>query len=73
MANVLCVWLDSGANCKSCRKVVLTFEELGITENDWNKKSEKEQEEIIKDIAFEQSDWGGSVMTEKEAARWEAS
>lgn len=58
MADGIKVWLDSGANIHSCNRQELTWEELGITEEEWDAKSEDEQEEIAKDIAFSYSDWG---------------
>lgn len=52
------VWMDSGANIHSRRKVEVTLEELGYSEKDWNALSESSREEIMKDIAFEKRDWG---------------
>ena len=51
-------WLDSGANIYSRRSVVHTFAELGIAEDVWDDMSEKEKEEVAKEICFERADWG---------------
>lgn len=58
MSKGLYIWCDSGANIHSNYKQFLTWEELGITEDDWDNLSEKEQEEMAKDIAFDKLDWG---------------
>lgn len=52
------VWLDSGANHSSMRRVITSLEELAITVEEWNSLSEEEQEEIMKEVAFEQAEWG---------------
>lgn len=58
MAKGIEVWLDSGANHASCYTQVLTWEDLGITEEEWDLFSEEEREETARDIAFDRSDWG---------------
>ena len=58
MSKGLKVWLDSGANCESCHRQELTWDELGITEEEWDAKPEEEQTEIAKETAFNYSDWG---------------
>lgn len=53
------VWLDSGANIQSTRKVTVDLDkDLGISEDEWNHMTEKEQEELMQGIAFERLDWG---------------
>lgn len=52
------IWCDSGANCHSCRDEIFHFEELNMTEEDWDEMGEDEQEEFAKEIAFERLDWG---------------
>lgn len=52
------VWLDSGANQHSMRLVTTSLDELAITADEWNNLSDEEQEEIMKEVAFEQAEWG---------------
>lgn len=51
-------FLNSGANIHSTYKTFCTWDELGITEEEWDAMPEDEQEELAKEIAFGQSDWG---------------
>jgi len=53
-------WMDSGANIHSCNRGEITLDELGITDDEWNAMSEKEREEVMRDVAFMQVDWGFS-------------
>lgn len=62
MSRKFIVWLNSGANAHSCRKVETTLDELGLTSEDWDKLTEGERDEVMKDVAFEQSDWGYSEI-----------
>lgn len=57
------VWLDSGANIHSNRKRVVDLDNLGLTSEEWDEMSEKDQEETMRDIAFERSDWGFQEKT----------
>ena len=52
------VWLDSGANCHSCRTVTATLYELGYSDAEWDALSEDEKEAEMRELAFAQSDWG---------------
>ena len=52
------VWCDSGANAQSCRKEVVTLEGVGFSEEEWEKLTEEEKESLMKEIAFENLDWG---------------
>jgi hypothetical protein len=53
------VWLNSGANIHSTKTTIIDLEkDLGIFDNEWRDMPEKEQEEIMREIAFEGSDWG---------------
>lgn len=52
------VWLDSGANVHSCHKQEIDLFELGITGDEWDSMTEIERDEFMREIAFEQSDWG---------------
>ncbi len=54
----LYLWCDSGANIHSCRRAFRTWDELSITEEEWDEMSEKQQEEFARDVAFESADWG---------------
>lgn len=51
-------WCDSGANAFSCRRGDFTLEELGISDQEWNMMEEDERDNIVKDIALAQLDWG---------------
>ena len=52
------VWLDSGANAHSCRKVIIELSKCGISDEDFDEMSDDEKEEFFRDIAFQWSDWG---------------
>lgn len=51
------VWLDSGANIHSCRKQEIDISE-DFTEEEWNSLPETEQEDYMRDVAWDQMDWG---------------
>jgi hypothetical protein len=40
MSKVFKVWLDSGANIHSNRSVIISLEELGYTDEEWEAMSE---------------------------------
>ena len=52
------VWLDSGANIHSMYSVVVSLEELWYTDEEWELLSEDIKEDIMREIAFERTDWG---------------
>lgn len=52
------VWLDSGANHSSKMSEVVSLSELGITSEQWDAMSEKDREDVMRDVAFNRSDWG---------------
>ena len=52
------VWLDSGANHDSAYTTTVSLEEIGFTSEEWAAATESEQEEAMKEIAFQWSDWG---------------
>ena len=52
------IWLDSGANIHSCEKTVVTLDDLGLSENEWNEMDQDEKDENMRDVAFETLDWG---------------
>lgn len=37
------IWLDSGANIHSCKKTVVTLDDLGLSENEWNEMDQDEK------------------------------
>ena len=49
------VWCDSGANTHSCRQEEI---DIDISEEDLAAMSEDEQEEMLKEYAFEKLGWG---------------
>lgn len=52
------VWLDSGANAHSkCEQFVDLWDDYGITDEEWERFSEEEKEEIMRDIAFSTMSW----------------
>ena len=52
------VYCDSGASIHSCREEIVSFDELGITQEDWEIMSDFEKEDVVRPIAFERLDWG---------------
>lgn len=52
------VWLNSGANIHSCRKVEVALDEIGVSDEEFSEMSENDKEEMFRDIAFQNSDWG---------------
>jgi hypothetical protein len=52
------VWLDSGANAQSCYEHVLSLSDIGLTDDEWVKMTEREQDDIMREEAFSKSDWG---------------
>jgi len=60
------VWLDSGANAFSCREDLITLSELGITSEKWDAMTDDQKEAEMREIAFQQSDWGFAEVTNDE-------
>lgn len=56
------VWLDSGANAFSKREEIVSLGDIGISSEQWDAMSEDERDEVMRDIAFERSDWGYSEI-----------
>jgi hypothetical protein len=56
------IWCDSGANHQSCREEIYEFEDLGMTEDEWDDMTEDEQNNYAQDIAFDRLDWGFSKI-----------
>lgn len=51
-------WLDSGANINSCRTGEISLEDIGMTLDEWNEASDEVKDEIMKDYAWSEMDWG---------------
>lgn len=60
------VWLDSGANIESCNERFFEFEDIGMTEREWDELSEGMREDIARELAFEDSDWGFCKVADNE-------
>ena len=58
------VWLDSGANIHSKYETEIDLDTLGITSEDWDNMSEPEKDKVMREIAFESSEWGYTEETE---------
>lgn len=52
------VFLDSGANIHSKYETTTSLEELGIEEDVWDGMTEEQRDEAMRDVAFQQADWG---------------
>lgn len=52
------VFLDSGANIHSKYETTTTLEEQGIESEEWDAMTDAEKDEVMKEVAFEQSGWG---------------
>lgn len=57
------VWLDSGANAFSTYEVEIELDDLGLTSDEWDELTLPEQEEVMKDVAWERMDWGFEEIT----------
>ena len=40
------------------KKTVVTLDDLGLSENEWNEMDQDEKDENMRDVAFETLDWG---------------
>lgn len=65
MSRKISMWLDSGASIHAKYEVVMDFneflEENSLDEGGWLKLDEETREEIVKEYAWAQADWGYSV------------
>ena len=52
------VFNDSGANIHSKYETTTSLEELGIEEAVWDGMTEEERDEAMRDVAFQQAEWG---------------
>jgi hypothetical protein len=66
MSKTFRVWLDSGANVYSCYKRIVSLDELGIEDEEWDSMSEEERESVMRDIAWDRLDWGFQEIQEGE-------
>ncbi|HCC5988998.1 TPA: hypothetical protein M5893_000868 [Enterobacter cloacae] len=58
MARKFEIWLDSGANIHSCKKTIMTLDDIGLSEEEWDEMDQDEKDENMRDVAFETLDWG---------------
>lgn len=52
------VYLDSGANIHSRYEAEVDLDEFGIESDEWDEMSEKERDEVMKEVAWERMEWG---------------
>lgn len=57
------VWLDSGANHASKYEEVVDLDDIGYSSDAWDSLSDERREEEMRDIAWQQSDWGFVEIT----------
>ena len=60
------VWLDSGANNQSNYMQEVTLEEIGYTGAEWDVLEDDEREAVMRELAFERSDWGYAEVEDGE-------
>jgi hypothetical protein len=52
------VWLNSGANIHSTYETTVDLDDWGMSDAEWDELTEKEKEDMMREVAFENSDWG---------------
>lgn len=52
------LWIDSGANIKSCKEIIRTPEQLGFTLSEWDSLSDEEKDNEAYEWALEQMEYG---------------
>lgn len=52
------VYLDSGANIHSKYETEVDLEDFDIESDEWDDMSEEEQQEIMREVAWERAEWG---------------
>ena len=52
------IWIDSGANFQSMKEQVVDLDDLGLCLEEWADMTHEEQEEVVKEVAFETLEWG---------------
>ena len=60
------VYLDSGANIHSRYEATVDLEGLGLELEEWDNMSDEEQQEIMREFAWERMEWGFEEITEKD-------
>lgn len=58
MSKGLHVYLDSGANIHSKNSHFFTWEEIGMTEEEWDALSDEGRTDLAREWAFNYADWG---------------
>lgn len=62
------VWLDSGANHQSCNSQIISLSDIGLTAEEFDAMTTKEQEDAMRDVAFAKADWGFTPVGDGEDA-----
>jgi Ran GTPase-activating protein (RanGAP) involved in mRNA processing and transport len=52
------VYLDSGANIHSKYETEVDLEDFDIESDEWDDMSEEEQQETMREVAWERAEWG---------------
>ncbi|HCL5268784.1 TPA: hypothetical protein N2G33_000879 [Salmonella enterica] len=52
------VYLDSGANIHSKYEQIVELDDIGLTDEEWNEMTEKQRDEVMKEVAWERMEWG---------------
>lgn len=52
------VYLDSGANIHSRYVTEVDLDDFGIESEEWDDMSEEEQQETMREVAWERAEWG---------------
>lgn len=60
------VWLDSGANIHSCHSQIINLSDIGFTAEEFDALTPDEQEQEMRMVAFEKSDWGFTPVDDGE-------
>lgn len=60
MAKTIYYWMNSGANAHSCRYGEVSLDTLGVTDAEWDAMSDDDKDDLIRDCAFDMSEWGWS-------------
>ena len=52
------VYLDSGANIHSRYVTEVDLDDFGIESEEWDDMSEEEQQETMREVAWQRAEWG---------------
>lgn len=52
------IYLDSGANIHSRYETEVDLEDFGIESQEWDDMSDEEQQETMREVAWERAEWG---------------